>query len=122
MNIGIEATIVDVYKSGSNISLAYIDRSGKNQTVTDFGYQGFVQLVFDYLMSCKVANQRAVFILTYKSDMKMRLAADTMMLGTYVNLWRNKPTTNALRPSAVLTLAPLRRPCVAKSGTAAFIS
>lgn len=90
MNIGIEATIVDVYKSGSNISLTYIDKSGKNQTVTDFGYQGFVQLVFDYLMSCKVANQRAVFILTYKPDMKMRLAADTMMLGTYVNLWRNK--------------------------------
>ncbi len=90
MNIGIAATIVDVHKSGSNISLTYIDRSGKNQTVTDFGYQGFVQLVFDYLMSCKVANQRAVFILTYKSDMKMRLAADTMMLGAYVNLWRNK--------------------------------
>ena len=90
MNIGIEATIVDVYKSGSNISLTYIDRSGKNQTVTDFGYQGFVQLVFDYLMSCKIANQRAVFILTYKPDMKLRLAADTMMLGTYVNLWRNK--------------------------------
>jgi hypothetical protein len=90
MNIGIEATIVDVYKNGSNISLTYIDKSGNNQTVTDFGYQGFVQLVFDYLMSCKVANQRAVFILTYKPDMRMRLAADTMMLGTYVNLWRNK--------------------------------
>lgn len=90
MNIGIEATIVDVYKNGSNISLTYIDKSGRNQTVTDFGYQGFRQLVFDYLMSCKVANQRAVFILTYKPDMKMRLAADTMMLGTYVNLWRTK--------------------------------
>lgn len=90
MNIGIEANIVDVYKTGSSISLTYIDKSGRNQTVTDFGYQGFVQLVYDYLMSCKVANQRAVFILTYKPDMKMRLAADTMMLGTYVNLWRNK--------------------------------
>lgn len=90
MNIGIEATVVDVHQSGSNISLTYIDRHGNNQTVIDFGYRGFRQLVYDYLKSCRDAKQRAVFILTYKPDMRMKLAADTMELDTYVNLWRKK--------------------------------
>lgn len=88
-NIGVEATVVDVIKNGSQISLTYIDANGQNQTVVDFGRKGLVHLVYDYLMSCKVVNQRAVFILTYKPDMKMLLASDTMMLNTYVNLWRN---------------------------------
>jgi hypothetical protein len=88
MNIGIEATIDDVRQIGSKISLTYLDRSGNKQTVSDFGYHGFVQLVYDYLMSCKTEGRRAVFILTYRPDMKMRLAADTMMLANYVNLWR----------------------------------
>lgn len=88
MNIGIEATVDDVRQFGSKISLTYLDRSGGKQTVTDFGYHGFVQLVYDYLKSCKDENRRAVFILTYRPDMKMRLAADTMMLANYVKLWR----------------------------------
>lgn len=89
MNIGIEATVVDVEQLGANISLTYIDKFGRFQTVTDFGYHGFVQLVYDYLKSCKDTKRRAVFILTYKPDLRLRLAADTMMLATYVNLWRN---------------------------------
>ena len=88
MNIGIEASIEDVRPMGSKISLTYLDKSGNRQTVTDFGYHGFVQLVYDYLKSCKDENRRAVFILTYRPDMKMRLAADTMMLANYVKLWR----------------------------------
>lgn len=88
MNIGIEATVDDVRQIGSKISLTYLDRSGGKQTVTDFGYHGFVQLVYDYLKSCKDENRRAVFILTYRPDMKMRLAADTMMLANYVKLWQ----------------------------------
>lgn len=88
MNIGIEATLDDVRQIGSKISLTYLDRSGGKQTVTDFGYHGFVQLVYEYLKSCKDENRRAVFILTYRPDMKMRLAADTMMLANYVKLWR----------------------------------
>ena len=88
MNIGIEATVNDVRQIGSKISLIYLDRSGEKQTVTDFGYHGFVQLVYDYLKSCKDESRRAVFILTYRPDMKMRLAADTMMLANYVKLWR----------------------------------
>lgn len=88
MNIGIEATVDDVRQIGSKISLTYWDRSGGKQTVTDFGYHGFVQLVYDYLKSCKDENRRAVFILTYRPDMKMRLAADTMVLASYVKLWQ----------------------------------
>ena len=88
MNIGIEASIEDVRPMGSKISLTYLDKSGNRQTVTDFGYHGFVELVYDYLKSCKDENRRAVFILTYRPDMKMRLAADTMMLANYVKLWR----------------------------------
>ena len=88
MNIGIEATVDDVRQIGSKISLTYLDRSGGKQTVTDFGYHGFVQLVYDYLKSCRDENRRAVFILTYRPDMKMRLAADTMMLANYVKLWQ----------------------------------
>ena len=88
MNIGIEATVDDVRQIGSKISLTYLDRSGNKQTVSDFGYHGFVQLVYDYLKSCKSEGRRAVFILTFRPDMKMRLAADTMMLANYVNLWR----------------------------------
>ena len=91
MNIGVEATIIDVQRHGSNITLKYIDRAGKSQVVTDFGYYGFVDLVYNYLGSCKNESRRAVFILTYKkSDMKMRLAADTMKLDAYIGLWRNK--------------------------------
>ena len=91
MNIGVEATIIDVQRHGSNITLKYIDRAGKSQVVTDFGYYGFVDLVYNYLESCKNESRRAVFILTYKkSDMKMRLAADTMKLDAYIGLWRNK--------------------------------
>jgi len=90
MNIGIEATVVDVHQSGSNISLTYINKHGNEETVIDFGYRGFRQLVFDYLNSCKETKRRAVFILTYKPDMKMKLAADTMELDKYVNLWQKK--------------------------------
>lgn len=87
-NIGIEATIEDVRQIGSKISLTYRDKSGNSQTVNDFGYYGFVQLVYDYLKSCRDEKRRAVFILTYRPDMKMRLASDTMMLANYVSLWR----------------------------------
>ena len=91
MNIGVKATIIDVQRHGSNITLKYIGRAGRSQVVTDFGYYGFVDLVYNYLESCKNESRRAVFILTYKkSDMKIRLAADTMKLDTYIGLWRNK--------------------------------
>lgn len=89
VNIGIEAEVVDVQPRGSNIELTYIDKDGRNRTVTDFGYEGFVHEIFDYLKSCKDVGRRAVFILTYKPDMKMRLAADTMMWRSYRALWQN---------------------------------
>lgn len=90
MNIGIEATVVDVRPSDPNIFLKYIDRNGQEQIVKDFGIHGFRQPIYDYLQSCKAQGRRAVFILTYLQDKKMRLAADTMMLPTYIHLWRNK--------------------------------
>jgi hypothetical protein len=90
MNIGVEASVVDVHPKDPNIFLEYIDRNGQVQTVKDFGLHGFRKPIYDYLQSCKDQGRRAVFILTYLQDKKMRLAADTMMLPTYVHLWRNK--------------------------------
>lgn len=89
MNIGIEAEVIDVKQRGSNIVLTYKDEHGRNQTVSDFGYERFVHEVFDYLRSCKNDSCRAVFILTYKPDMRMSLAADTMMWYKYRSLWQN---------------------------------
>lgn len=91
LNIGVEATIKDVSQKGSQIYITYINKSGDEQTVNDFGYYGFVQAVFNYLKKCKDEKRRAVFILTYKSDdarANMRLASDTMMLAQYAGLWR----------------------------------
>ena len=89
-NIGIEATVIDVIRRGENIVLTYADENGGYQTVEDFGFlNGFVKDVYEYLTSCKEKNRRAVFILTYKPDMRMRLASDTMKLANYSSLWRN---------------------------------
>lgn len=89
MNVGIEATIKDVRQIGTKIFLTYLDQFGNPKTVNDFGLKnGFVQLVYDYLRSCRDEKRRAVFILTYKPDGVMMLASDTMLLANYVSLWR----------------------------------
>jgi hypothetical protein len=85
-NIGIEATIVDVRNSGNKIYLTYLDKNCLEKTIDDFGYQGFVSSVFNYLKSKQ--GKRAIFLLTWKNDEVMKLASDTMMLRSYAGLWQ----------------------------------
>ena len=85
-NLGIEADVIDVLRVGeSKIRLTYVGKSGENVTVDDFGYQGFVKPVFEYLSSRK--GKRAVFLVTQKPGNPVKLAADTMMLPPYKGLW-----------------------------------
>jgi hypothetical protein len=84
-NVGLEATVKRVERLGERIRLTYTDTKGKPRDVTDFGYEGFVEPVFEYLKSRK--DQRAVFILTWKDDKVLRLASDTMLLPQYASLW-----------------------------------
>ena len=85
-NIGIEATIVSVRASGNKIFLTYIDKNCLEKTVDDFGYQGFVSSVFNYLKEKE--GKRAIFLLTWRNDEVMKLASDTMMLRSYAGLWQ----------------------------------
>lgn len=85
-NVGLEATVIEVERVGDRIRLVFIDTKGKRQDVTDFGYEGFVEPVFRYLKDRE--RQRAIFILTWKSDNALRLASDTMLLPQYASLWR----------------------------------
>lgn len=84
-NIGINAYIVSVLRSGKNIVLRYVDRNGAEKEVSDFGRQGFVSHVFDYLK--RREGKSAVFIITYKEGGIPKLASDTMMLAKYQSLW-----------------------------------
>jgi hypothetical protein len=85
-NLGIEADVIEVIRVGeSKISLTYVGKSGENVTVDDFGYQGFVKPVFEYLSGRK--GKRAVFLVTQKPGSPVKLAADTMMLPAYKGLW-----------------------------------
>jgi len=84
-NVGLEATAIAVERFGDRIRLTFIDTKGRRQDVTDFGYKGFVDPVFQYLKSRE--GQRVVFILTWKGDKVLRLASDTMLLPQYANLW-----------------------------------
>jgi hypothetical protein len=84
-NIGISAYVISVNRSGTNISLRYLDKSGDEKEITDFGRQGFVTHVFDYLKARE--NKSAVFIITYKEGGDPKLAADTMMLAKYRSIW-----------------------------------
>jgi hypothetical protein len=85
LNIGIEATVLKVSRLGNKTSLTYIDQTGKSKTIEDFGFNGFVEQVFNYLQTR--VGKRAVFLVTELSGKPPRLAADTMMLPQYRNLW-----------------------------------
>ena len=85
-NLGIEANVIDVRRVGdAKIRLIYIAKNGEEKSIEDFGYQGFVKPVFDYLMSRK--DKRAIFLVTQKPGGELKLAADTMMLPAYRALW-----------------------------------
>jgi len=87
LNVGLEATVIRVEPFGNRIRLSFIDTKGRQQDVTDFGYEGFVDPVFQYLKSRE--GQRAIFILTWKrADHAPKLASDTMLLPQYANLWK----------------------------------
>lgn len=85
VNYGLEAAVVSVSRHEHKTKLTYIDQSGKSKTIEDFGYQGFVEPVFNYLLAR--VGQRAVFLVTQLAGRPLRLAADTMMLPQYRALW-----------------------------------
>lgn len=84
-NVGLEAAVVDVQKSGNQICLTYVGKDGMEKTVQDFGRQGFVSPVFAYLNNRK--GKQAVFLVTQKPGKDVQLASDTMMLPAYKGLW-----------------------------------
>ena len=83
-NVGLEASVVNVQKLGNQISLTFVGQNGVEKTVQDFGRQGFVSSVFDYLNSRK--GKQAVFLVTQKPGKDVHLASDTMM-PAYKGLW-----------------------------------
>jgi len=85
VNYGIDAYISGVSNAGDKIYLSFIDELGQTVTVDDFGYNGFVEPVYKYLLSKK--DSRAVFILTYQPGKSLKLASDTMLLPAYRGLW-----------------------------------
>lgn len=92
VNVGIKAFVKDVQKAefDNKIYLTYVNQNGNDVTITDFGYQGFVSAVFSYLSSR--VNSEAVFLITYRRGQQIKLAADTMMLPQYKNLWSTQRT------------------------------
>ena len=85
MNVGIKAHIVDVTKVDNKIELRYVDQAGKEKAISDFGRNGFVSKIYDYLFSRK--GMAAIFIVTAKPGGNVMLASDTMMLDKYKRLW-----------------------------------
>ncbi len=84
-NVGLEATIISVKRFGNKINLKFIGKDDSEKSVEDFGYQGFIEPVFDYLSSR--VGKRAVFLVTQKPGNNVKLASDTMMLPIYRGLW-----------------------------------
>lgn len=85
LNFGIEAYVAKVNRNGDQIELTYVNEMGKEVTINDFGYNGFVGHIFDYLNS--KLSSRAIFIITHKPNGTLKLASDTMLLSAYKNLW-----------------------------------
>jgi hypothetical protein len=84
-NCGVEAYISRVEQRNNNIILYTYNTKGEEIVLSDFGYKGFVSQIYSYLE--KRVGQRAVYIITWKSNKPPKLAADTMMLPRYQNLW-----------------------------------
>lgn len=90
LNVGIKAYVKEVRKAdiGNKIHLTYVNENGNDVTITDFAYQGFVSTVFSYLSSR--VNKEAIFLITWRPGQQIKLAADTMMLPQYRNLWASQ--------------------------------
>ena len=85
LNFGIEAYVAQVDRKGDQIQLTYINERGEDVVINDFGYNGFVGHVYDYLKS--KLHSRAVFVITHKPNGPLKLASDTMLLNAYKHLW-----------------------------------
>ncbi len=87
VNVGVDAFVEDVRRQGNRIHLKFIDSQGGYREIHDFGViNGFVSKVYDYLKGRQ--GQRAVFLVTYKPGGTTMLAADTMLLEMYRDLWQ----------------------------------
>jgi hypothetical protein len=84
-NCGVEAYVSRVEQRNNNIILYTYNTKGEEIILSDFGYKGFVSQIYSYLE--KRVGQRAVYIITWKNNQPPKLAADTMMLPRYQNLW-----------------------------------
>lgn len=84
-NVGLEATVISVKRLGNKINIKFIGRDNSEKSLEDFGYQGFIEPVFEYLNSR--VGKHAVFLVTQKPGNDVKLASDTMMLPAYRSLW-----------------------------------
>jgi hypothetical protein len=84
-NCGVEAYVSKVEQRNNNIILYTYNTKGEEIILSDFGYKGFVSQIYSYLE--KRVGQRAVYINTWKNNQPPKLAADTMMLPRYQNIW-----------------------------------
>ena len=86
-NMWIEAHIVAAEPSGSNIVLTYIDSTGHERTVWDYGRNGLRQEVLSYLQAA--SPSRKVFLITYdpQRPTEAKLASDTMLLSQHRRHW-----------------------------------
>jgi hypothetical protein len=86
-NTWIEAHVVEAKQSGSNIVLTYIDSTGHERTIWDYGRNGLRQEVLSYLQAASPI--RKVFLVTYdpKRPIEAKLASDTMLLSQHRRHW-----------------------------------
>lgn len=86
-NTWIEARVVAAEASGSNIVLTYIDSTGHERTILDYGRHGLRQEVLSYLQAA--SPSRKVFLITYdpKRPTEAKLASDTMLLSQHRRHW-----------------------------------
>ena len=86
-NTWIDAHVVAANPSGSNIVLTYIDSTGHERTISDYGRNGLRQEVLNYLQAA--APTRKVFLITYdpKRPTEAKLASDTMLLPQHRRHW-----------------------------------
>lgn len=86
-NTWIEAHVVAASESGSQIVLTFVDSTGHDRTISDYGRNGLRKEVLRYLQADSPA--RKTFLITYdpENPLGAKLASDTMMLSQYRRKW-----------------------------------
>lgn len=86
-NTWLDACVLSARSEGNNIVLSYIDITGEEVTITDYGRQGLRHEVLSYLRAG--SPSRKVFLITHaptRPDIP-KLASDTMLLAEHRAQW-----------------------------------